>query len=155
MFKRTEEQIEFFKRIAKKGPFQIDFDFWYLCLLVGLSAGRKESGVSSVDMLSRFPERYSSAENIIISMVIFVELMAKGIDPSDRSSVKLIVDDLIDPSNRPFLSAVGFKACNDYSAGGFEIISDRFEQELPDDPAAFLIKYASLVKESFEKSSVW
>lgn len=155
MFKRTEEQINFFKRISKKGPFQIDFDFWYLCFLVGISSGRKEQGSSSVDMFPRFPERYSAFENVIISMLLSAELAAKEIDPSDRTSVKLVVDDLIDPGNRPFLSSSGFKAFNEYSAGGYDIISEHFEQEAPDDAATFLIKIGMLIRDSFDKSSVW
>lgn len=155
MFKRTNEQISFFKKISKKSIFELDFDFWYLCLLVGIAAGRKEQLDSSNDMTARFPNDYSSIENLLISMLIHIELVEKGIEPDDKQSVRQVVEQIIDPTNRPFLTTSGFKVFNEYSNGGFEIINEAFRAQPPDDPSSFLIKYGVLVEKIFGQSKMW
>lgn len=152
MFKRTDDQIHWFQKIAKREPLKRDFDHWYLCCLLGLITGEKEGDGGGVDMVSGFIEEYKKVQTLLVSMLVVAELEMLGVDFSEKDEVKKVVDRLIEPRNPAMLSKEGFRLMNSYSVGGFEIIRNEFPgQDRPHSVGDFLIGYGEILKSYLAK----
>ena len=150
MFRRSENQVKFFKHLGGQGVFHLDFDYWYLCFLLGVASGVKAPVSNGQDMLPRFPEKYSGVDGVLTGMVLKGELVDKGVALSERSEVHQVIDQLIAPSSVAHLSNSGFKAFNEYAEGGFEILRERLEYQAPHDSVTFLINYVEILLGAFD-----
>jgi hypothetical protein len=145
-FRLRKDAENWFKDVANSYPTK--FDLYYLCLMVGLAAKRKGSASAgdATDMIDYFPGDFQARQSIVIGVLIARELAASGIGVSERESVHRIVSSMVTPKTPSYLTDAGVKLMNDYASGGYELLTERFEDR-PRTVETFVRKYAALVRE--------
>ncbi len=144
-FRMSDDAKSWFKGLG----FELDFDGYYLCLMIGLAKRRKEDVVSSRtgDLVDYFPGRYRDTGRLIVALFLIPELEALGISMGDRKDVHGAITRYLDHLAPNHLSADGTKEMNRYAAGGFDVLSDSFEDR-PRDPGTFFIRYKRLIDQT-------
>ncbi|MCC4307091.1 hypothetical protein LL252_00785 [Alcanivorax marinus] len=155
MFRRTDAQREWFKRIDEKYPLNTAFDSWYLCCLIGLVTGKKNpDGAAGKEITATFVSEYKKVQHLIIAMLIKAEIAKFGTDTSNKEEMRILMERLLDP--KMDLSKDGFKAANSYAEGGFEFLRMKFaERGQPDRAGDFLIKYGMVLSDAIESSDIY
>lgn len=110
--------------------FTLDFDMYQLCLMAGLATGRKSPvrDEETTVLVEHFPGDYRATGRLILAFFLTVELEQLGVRRADRSQLHATINGLVDPSDPSFLSNEGMRAVNQYSYGGFDAISEWFDQ---------------------------
>lgn len=139
--KDTREWFKYLKKSRDQG-FDLDFDMYYLCLMAGLATGRKEEvpQAETTDLVNEFPGNYRSRGRIIIALFLTREIKAMGIKMSEKRMLHSTIRGLVDPLSSSHLSDAGMKELNKYAFGGFEVLTEWF-QERPRVIEAFLPLY--------------
>lgn len=112
-----------------ESSFDLDFDMYHLCLVAGLADGRK-TNVQDDDttvLVENFPGEYGANGRVIVGFFLSVELEVLGVKRADRESLNKTINRLVNPNAPSYLSAEGMRAMNQYSYGGFEVISEWFD----------------------------
>lgn len=112
-----------------ESDFELDFDMYHLCLVAGLADGRKTT-VQDDDttvLVENFPGEYGATGRVIVGFFLSVELEILGVKRADRESLNRTINRLVDPNSPSYLSNEGMRAMNQYSYGGFEVISEWFD----------------------------
>jgi len=135
---------KFFKDLE----FDVAFDIYYLCLMVGLAGGRKQDlpNADGVDVVDYFPGDYGKRANLIVALFLARELKSLGIEMSDRKAVQGAVAKLISTTTATRLSDEGLRVMNKYAFGGYSELIERF-QERPRALEIFLPSYWRLMAE--------
>jgi hypothetical protein len=139
-FRLRKDTRQWFKGIEK--DLDLGFDMYYLCLMAGLATGRKEeaSQAETTDLVNEFPGSYRSRGRIIIALFLTREIKAMGIKMSEKRMLHSAIRGLVDPLSSSHLSDAGMKELNKYAFGGFEILTEWF-QERPRTIETFLPLY--------------
>ena len=126
-FRLRKDAKEWFRGISDK--FSLDFDTYYFCLMAGLATGRKSFPQASeaTDLAQDFPGEYRSRGRIIVALLLAREIKALGIKFEERTPLHREISKLIDPLSSTHLSSSGLDAINQYSFGGFDVLSEWFE----------------------------
>ncbi len=126
-FRIKEEARTWFQYIRPK--MEYDFDYYYLCLMVGLATRQKTPDLVQADtteITDDFPGEYRSRGRIIISLFLKIELDAAGISLNNRSDLNEYIHTLINPNSVNKLSSEGDAVLNKYADRGFEILKEWF-----------------------------
>jgi hypothetical protein len=121
---------EYFKRVLGAAPgkvgFDILFDAYYFCLLVGVDHRRLSTAeqIETEEFLRNIPQQYSSSRMLIAALLIDAELERNGIAPTDRSSIQAELLTLLDTSSQTGLTTSAEDLLNQYAAAGFERIRE-------------------------------
>lgn len=112
-----------------ESQFELDFDMYHLCLVAGLSDKRKTKipDDDTTVLVENFPGDYRSYGRVIVGFFLTVELEVLGVGGADRESLNRTINRLVDPASQSYLSNEGMRAMNQYSYGGFEVVSEWFE----------------------------
>lgn len=112
-----------------ESDFELDFDMYHLCLVAGLADKRKTEMPDSdtTVLVENFPGDYRSFGRVIVGFFLTVELEVLGVEGANRESLNRTINRLVDPGSQSYLSNEGMRAINQYSYGGFEVISEWFE----------------------------
>jgi hypothetical protein len=107
----------------------LDFDMYYLCLMAGIASGRKEDvpTAETTELVDEFPGEYRANGRLITAAFLARELRAMGIQYSERAALHSAIRQLIDPLAASHLSDAGMKEMNRYSYGGFEVLTEWFQ----------------------------
>jgi hypothetical protein len=151
-FRLRKDTKKWFKHIEKELP--LGFDMYYLCLMAGLASGRKEDVAAddATDLVNDFPREYRSKGRIIIALFLSRELKALGIRLSERSTLHSEIQKLIDPLSSSHLTDIGMKEINRYSFGGFDVLTEWF-QDQPRNIETFLPLYKQRLDETLEANN--
>lgn len=143
-FRLRKDTREWFKPIEPN--LDLDFDMFYFCLMAGLAAGRKafSSAAETTELVDHFPGEYRSRGRLIVSLFLARELKALGIRFEERAVLHQEISRLIDPLSASHLSSEGMEEFNRYSYGGFDVLSECFEDK-PRHLETFLPKFTQLL----------
>lgn len=144
-FKLSDDAYIYLKKIKKNktaGEFKLDFDFYYLCAILGMTFRRCTSFTGGNEILRSFPNKYSKYSHIIIALLIEAEKDRTGVDSSDRKHFEKFILKFVDPKSLTELSDEGEDRLNCYAQGGFEKLNEDIGYVEPLD--AFLVKYYEL-----------
>lgn len=122
--------------------FDLAFDMYYLCLVPGLSQGEKRSlpNDRTSELVSNFPGAYQSKGRLIVGLFLSRELEELAVDFSNREELHKQVSGLVDSLSPSRLSAEGINRMNQYSFGGYEVLTEWFD-ERPRSLEGFLPHY--------------
>lgn len=137
-FRIKTEAKNWFKDIRSK----YEFDYYYLSLMAGLAERRKSEVPQSetTEIVQDFPGDYRTRGRIIIALFIRTELEEMGISLTERSVLNQNIGRLVDPHSPNRLSNEGEREMNKYANGGFEVLTEWFEDR-PRTMEAFLPLY--------------
>lgn len=141
-FKMRTEVDEWFAKIfkAKDSPLTTKFDYYYLCLMMGLAKRKADTLTSGSEFVPYFVNDYRPVQNLIIGLLIAVEAGLQGVDLKNRSAIKKLLSLYVSPEPSVALTADGFQRLNDYANGGFNTIVSAYP-EVPWVAADFLQWY--------------
>jgi hypothetical protein len=128
-FRLRNDTANFFRHIA--GNYDLDFDKYYFCLMAGLAAKRKADVPASQtsEIVDHFPGEYRSRGRGIVALFLSRELEAMGISKSNRHALDSAIAQLVDPLSPSHLSDLGMRELNRYSYGGYEVLTEWFDEE--------------------------
>lgn len=130
-FQLPKESRDYFRHLLRRSNdaarFDTFFDFYYLCLIVGLDrqAIAKDSDLESEKFVERYPSDYQNQADVIAGLLISAELCRKDIEKDNRSSIEKEILRLLDHQSSTRLSEEGMRLLNLYSAWGFKVIRER------------------------------
>ena len=151
-FRLRKDARDWFKGISEDLP--LDFDIFYFCLMAGLVTGRKAFPPASeaTDLAQDFPGDYRTRGRIVVALLLTRELKKLGIKFEERVTLHKEIAKLIDPLSSSHLSALGMDEINHYSFGGFDVLTDWFDDR-PRYLETFLPQYRQRLKNALEAES--
>lgn len=133
----------------KKKPFEVKYDLYYLCLMLGLAHRQTSdptaSGRKTTGFIDHLPQTYKPTQRLVLGLLLRAELESEGVGIDEKEEVRKIINDLIDPAQGYSDQAVS--RLNAYSSGGFDILV----QALPDRPRTtpeFFRIYLEMIEEA-------
>ncbi len=131
-FRLRKDAYEWFKHLRKQ--LKIDFDEYYFCLMAGLASKRKTAqneiaNDETRELVQNFPGEYKTKGKLIVAQFLVTELKEFGIDLKDRSAVNTKINELVDPLSVSHLSGEGEATINRYAHGGFETLTEWFDDQ--------------------------
>ena len=118
----------YFNKLNKEsttGKLQVQFDFYYLCLIAGFINGKISENIGDkfVDdfpSTSFFPQR-----DLIVGLLIAAEIDRNEIDTTDRKRIEKLMVGLVKSDSPTHMSEKGERLMNQYAQGGFEYIAGK------------------------------
>jgi len=149
-FKLIDDARKFFRHLERDSDFvKLDtiFDWYYLCLMVGLVNRKLGSGTDEgTEFVQDFPEDYRNRRHEIIGLLIATELDRKGVTEEDRKGLETLVLKYVSHQSSTNLSPEGMSLLNRYAKGGYEILSDHYKDKGPPrNVHTFLLEYHKLL----------
>lgn len=155
MFKLPIEAIEWTNSISKKEPLKLGFDSYYLFFLAGLLAQDRrtikdeDTTIPQRDVIKNFPDEYNASQRLIINLLLITEKKLRAIPDDDKVRLRSeLLEKYINPENNS-LTLEGFNLANSYAYGGYRILEEKMPK--PEDPAAFMTSYLSILKQIEKK----
>jgi hypothetical protein len=152
-FKMRREVFDWFRHVDGKKPLKTKFDIYYMCFLLGVSAGRFSTAANSKEFIDYFVPEYQSSQRTIIGLLLYAELNHLGVDLSENTEVKIQIERLVDSSDS-MLTDDGFEKMNAYANEGFNIIFNKVVDK-PRDSIEFLQLYSHVIEGQIKDSSLW
>ncbi len=152
MFKIRNDAEKWFSEIERSAHIRSKFDLYYFCLMAGFASGRSSEvglvGTGSKEFIDYFIDDYKAASRLLIGLLVVAEMNYKGIDVTEKSSVRALFKQLVDASNgNNHLTEEGMKRMNCYASGGFEYLAERRDTK-PYSSEEFLRDYVALIAEA-------
>ena len=154
-FRWKEQARDWFRHLSNnKTLFKTNFDFYYICLMLGLASGRTNSLSEGVDLTDEFVTDYKEQQRIIIGLLLRAELARFGLDIKDKSSIRTCLQQLLDPSSTNKLTSAGMSALNEYASGGFDLLVENIHDK-PRNGPEFLITYNRILQSAIQTNPNW
>ena len=153
-FQLRSEAEAYFKGVSGSPAFRSKFDQYYLCLMLGLASGRNERAIAAVDLVDYFIADYKPVGRLIVALLVVAEAHRLGVELSEKSELKTLLDDYLDATQPANITALAFQKMNDYANGGFIVLNEA----LPDRPRhveTFFQLYAKLLDDQMAKTTRW
>lgn len=156
MFRMRSQVYEWFKhiKISDEEPIKVKLDLYYLCLLLGLSIGRKDNPTNTTDIVHYFVEQYEPSRKLIVGLMLVAELKHLKEEASSKEKVQAEIAQYLDPDHQAKLTRKGFDTLNSYANGGFNYMVERLVDK-PRHIEEFLQVYVKLLTESINGSEFW
>lgn len=143
-----------FSNLAGQDPLKRIFDYYYLCSLLGLAAGRKgDPNAEGKEFVEDFITAYRPFQRRIIGLLIVAHLHELGIGVDEKEAVAEQLAKLVTPSRTSQLTDEGFRLLNAFCQGGFEELSESVDK--PHKMVFFLQKYRELLDAKILNNPVW
>jgi len=151
-FRLRKDAREWFKGISDDLP--LDFDIYYFCLMAGLATERKAflPANEATDLAQDFPGEYRSRGRIVVALLITRELKKLGVRFEERTTLHGEIAKLIDPLSSTHLSGAGMEEINNYSFGGFDVLTEWFDDR-PRHLETFLPQFRQHLKDVLQSGS--
>lgn len=144
MFRMRKDSERWFRKIADQPPIKTKLDLFYLCLMAGLKFGQLDEVRDASDVYHRFTQEFEGSRQEIIALLIVAELRREGLDFDDKSAVQTLISKYVTSDTPANLTSAGFDKINSYASGGFNILSEHFEDG-PHDVNVFLTRYSRMI----------
>jgi hypothetical protein len=146
-FKLRPEVDEWFSKIfkVKDSPLTQKFDYYYLCLMMGLAKRKAATLTNGTEFVQFFIADYRPVQNLVIGLLVAAEAQLQGVDLSNRVAIKKLLALYVSPEASVALTVDGFQRLNDYANGGFNAIVSVYP-EAPWVPADFLLWYSKEIQ---------
>ena len=131
---------------GESGPIKIEFDLYYIFLLVGLGLQKKiplDQALSG-EIVRTYPKSYLSQKYKIAMLLLYTDLEESGFDVSNREIVKSKIQETFSANSQTHLTEDAGKLLNNYANGGFEAVREKMNRAEPDG-AVFL----SIINQEF------
>ena len=119
----------------KSSVIKIEFDLYYIYLLVGLGLGKsseiREGG--SDELARNYPGKYQAQRHKIAMLLIYTDLKASGFDTKNKNIVKSKIEETITSASPNLLTESAGKILNNFANAGYEAIRDKMNKVEPDD----------------------
>jgi hypothetical protein len=152
-FFRRQEMDSWFSQLRKDGSLEIQFDYYYLCLMMGFATLRDDTLEGGNELIRHFPGQYAAASKLIIGLLLIAETQKLGKQLANKRDVEFLVNQYLDASGSGTLNDAGYARLNDYANGGFNYLSEA--QEKPHYADAFFASYAGQMKSLTGASPLW
>lgn len=132
-FRIREDALAWFKELYDRKEFRINFDAFYFCFIAGVTARRKLSLAQdeTPELVNYFPEHYNGARaHALIALFLKTELDELGVamgEQSEKRDVHAAIAKLVDYASLSKLSADGVALFNQYAHGGFEVLTEWYD----------------------------
>jgi len=144
-FRMRDDCRSWFSRIAGPGTSKTLFDSYYQCFLLGVSARKssppQEAGPTRA-FVDAFVRPYDGRQRLIIGLMIDAELSRLGVGLADRASVNQIVTEIAGPGG---LTQSGAHRMDGYSSGGYDYLTERYQEDEPRSWEEFLPRYLRIL----------
>jgi len=123
----------------QNGPIKIEFDLYYIFLIVGLGLKKKiplDQSLSA-EIVRNYPKSYLGQKYKIAMLLLYTDLKESGFDISNRDVVKSKIQETFSSTSQNHLTEDAGKLLNNYANGGFEAIREKMERA-ETDGAVFL-----------------
>ncbi|MET0002054.1 MAG: hypothetical protein ABW087_00305 [Candidatus Thiodiazotropha sp.] len=144
MFKIRKDADNWFRKIDSRGPIKTKFDLFYLCLMLGLKKARLDEVIEGTDIYQKFPQEYEGSRFLVLGLLISAEMNREGLVFEDKASVQKLISKYVAADSPSNLSSEGFKKINGYASGGFDVLSELFE-DVPQDVDVFIARYCAIM----------
>ena len=146
-FRLRQDAADWFRDL--RSSLDTDFDEYYFCLMAGLAEARKIAvpQAETAELIRYFPGDYASQGRIIVALFLKTELEELSVDMGERSLVNETIRTYVDPRSPSSLSGEGEKEMNKYAHGGFECLTEWFDDR-PRTPEAFLPRFFKRISSS-------
>jgi hypothetical protein len=136
-FRLRKDARAWFKHLRPQ--LSIDFDTYYFCAIAGLAVGRKADVPTddTAELVDYFPEVYRAKGRLLIALFLSRELRLLGINATERTALHSAIHSLVAPQSLSHLSDLGMREFNRYAWGGFEVLTEWFDDN-PRTLATFL-----------------
>jgi len=143
-----------FGNLFGKEPFKRKFDYYYLCVLLGLAARQKAPpGDDAREFVSEFIAAYRPYQKQLIGLLVMAHLDDLGIKADEKRAVSEQIGKLVTSERSSQLTDEGFRLLNSYWRGGFRLLEQEFER--PNNTVYFLQQYHKLLDEHLRKNPVF
>ena len=120
-----------------KNKFKLQFDVYYCCALLGMSAIQLDEDTSDLnDLIENYPKPYTDCKAQIAGLLVASEAKRQGIDVHSPKLEEMMLVYLSD--NETMLSDEGVKTLNAYALRGYQLIHDFPLEEKPTSREEFL-----------------
>lgn len=143
-FQLSRGADQWFADISKH--YATKFDLYYLCLVAGLAARRKEDPEDATDVIDYYPGEFKPRGRLLVALLINAELKNLGIDLQERDAVHRAIAKLVQPTSPSYLTDEGVRLLNKYAHGGFGALREHFADR-PRAIETFLRKYSVCLAE--------
>jgi len=132
-FRIREDALAWFKELYSRKEFRIGFDAFYFCFMAGIASRRKLSFTQdeTSELVSYFPDGYNGTRGqALVALFLKAELDELGVamdETGKKRDVHAAIAKLVDYSAPSKLSAEGTTLFNQYAHGGFEALSEWFD----------------------------
>lgn len=151
-FRFSQAGEAWFSNVRDQVPFRSKFDLYYLCLMIGIAAGRK-ADPSGAEFIGYFIDDYKSSGRLIAGLLTVAELRGLGINMTEKADVRRVIAELLDPISATGLSDEGMRNLNRFAAGGFAYLSEH--REKPHHADEFLADYQGLLGAAVIQADIW
>tara|TARA_Y100000590_G_C15187943_1_gene813875 strand:+ start:149 stop:610 length:462 start_codon:yes stop_codon:yes gene_type:complete len=139
------------KIIGGKSPIKIDFDFYYMCFLVGIGHGTRINQTTKESFIRYYPDEYKKNRELYAAIILAYQFKTQSFR-MDRAAVKKEIDNKLDDTEQTNLTKASLDVMNEYGFAGFQIIRDCLPKA-PIDGTQFLIwYYREMVPKLFKES---
>jgi len=138
-FNMSHNAKQYYDKLRDGEIIKIQFDFYYICLLIGFKFKEFGKNVELVEFFHKFPNEYLSRKEEIIGTLITTEIKRLGVNVENKSRVQELMLKLVNPESITRLSSEGEKLMNKYAEGGFNFIVEKIGSCSTTD--TFLVRY--------------
>ena len=151
-FRRPEMDI-WFAHLHKDGAFELQFDHYYMCLMVGLASLRDDPLNGGNELIRHFPGQYAAASKLVIGLLLIAETQKLGKQLSNKGDVEFLVQQYLEPTGNGALNDAGFERANNYANGGFNYLVEEYDRPYHAD--TFFAWYSERLQTLTLTSSLW
>jgi hypothetical protein len=132
-FRVREDALVWFRELYSRKEFRINFDAFYFCFIAGIASRRKMNCAQdeTPELVSYFPDNYNGIRGqSLIALFLKAELDELGVamdEKGEKRDVHAAIARLVDYSSLSKLSADGVTQFNQYAHGGFEVLTEWFD----------------------------
>jgi hypothetical protein len=153
-FFRRPEMDAWFSHLHKENALEIQFDNYYLCLMMGFATLRDDQLDGGNELIRHFPGQYAGVSKLIIGLLLIAETQKLGKELTNKRDVEFLVNQYLDVSGSGSMNDAGFGRVNDYANGGFNYLVEAY-QDKPYHADAFFAWYSAQLQTVTTASSLW
>jgi hypothetical protein len=146
----SDAQKWFAPAFADEGPLHVEFDKYYLCLLIGIKTRRRDQlDSSATGFIEYWISDYQGVRELMLGLILKAELDNRGIQTAERDAVQATCKRIFTHDDQTQLTADGMKVANSIAHGGFKTLEESFPGNTsPRSQFELLTHVATLLAES-------
>ena len=133
-------------RSDKLSPIKTEFDFYYLCLIIGIGLKQTPTltNVAGTKEITRsLTTEFKQHKNLLLSLLISCEIKNSGSEIT-KESIKKIMDTIVDVENDNNISNNAADLMNRYAHAGFEHLREETDGKFTSAHTFFSAYYSHL-----------
>jgi hypothetical protein len=158
-FRLRQETKDWFSHIKDQKTIKfLDFDIYYLCLMMGFASSRYSNPAKQIsdysDFISYFVQDYRPYQTLIIGLLLRAELSRLGIDINEKDEIRKLLLELVDPNTQTKLTDKAMDRMNEYASGGYDYLSEQLDSK-PYHVEDFVTTYTKILRKAVDNNPRW